>query len=330
MIGKISMGGSFRGCIRYCLEDKVNKDGEVVFQNRAELLLYNQCYGNKPELIEQFNDVRALNQKVQKPVLHIALSLALGEQLEKEKLREMAEQCARAMGFERNQYIAVAHSDTGHLHVHIVANRVGFDGRVVSDSNNYKKIAEYCRNMELKYGLKQVLSPKRYLSKEQRQLPRLDTRKEKLKEVIRECLSTAKTYKAFEEQIKARGYEVIKGRGIAFVDQQAVKVKGSELGYSLQKIERILEWQGPLQQEREKKLSHEQSRPIKQGQQQRPPLHRHQELDGHYPKEKETFLADVAAALLKPIAADEVVPYPFKHSHKEEKKKKKRKSSQHL
>jgi hypothetical protein len=32
----------------------------------------------------------------------------------------------------------------------------------------------------------------------------------------------------------------LKGRGIAFIDAQKVKTKGSEVGYSLQTIERIL------------------------------------------------------------------------------------------
>jgi hypothetical protein len=61
--------------------------------------------------------------------LHVTLSLALEDRLSKDKLMEMCEQCAREMGFEKNQYIAAKHKDTGHLHLHIVANRIGFDGR---------------------------------------------------------------------------------------------------------------------------------------------------------------------------------------------------------
>jgi Relaxase/Mobilisation nuclease domain len=78
-----------------------------------------------------------------------------GEQLEKAKLQQLAAECAKQMGFEKNQFLAIAHIDTSHQHLHIVANRVGYDVRVVSDSNNYKKIAEYCRKMELKHDLKQ-------------------------------------------------------------------------------------------------------------------------------------------------------------------------------
>ena len=40
--------------------------------------------------------------------------------------------------------------------------------------------------------------------------------------------------------MKALKYEVIKMRGIAFRDQQKVYTKGSEVGYSLATIEKVL------------------------------------------------------------------------------------------
>lgn len=237
MIGKIMIGKSFRGCLLYCLHDKQQSQEQPVVKDRAEVLLYNKCYGNSKELIQQFGEVRLLNQKVKKPVLHITLSLAPVEQLGKDKLMEIVEGCAKDLGFQNNQYIAVGHRDTWHQHLHIVANRIGFDGRTVSDSNSYKKVALFCRKMELKYGLKQVLLPKQYLSNEQRQLPRLDQRKEKLKEHIKQSLLNSKSYSQFEQQMKALGYQVLKGRGISFLDGKGVKVKGSEVGYSLMRIE---------------------------------------------------------------------------------------------
>ncbi|MBD0284316.1 MAG: relaxase/mobilization nuclease domain-containing protein [Flavisolibacter sp.] len=249
MIGKIIIGKSFRGCLMYCLHDKQGQ--APVVKDRAEVLLYNKCYGSNKELIQQFHEVRLLNEKVAKPVLHITLSLAPGEQLGRDKLVELVEGCAKEFGFENNQYVVIAHRDTGHQHLHIAANRIGFDSRTVSDSNSYQKMAAFCRKMELKYNLQQVLSPRRYLSKDQRQLPRLDKRKERLKENIQQCLSTSCSFNQFEERMKARGYQLLKGRGIAFSDEKAMKVKGSEVGYSLHRIERVLE-QNQIKQEQNK------------------------------------------------------------------------------
>jgi hypothetical protein len=240
MIGKISTGKSFAGCIAYCLHDKLDEHQEVAMKNRAELVMFNKCFGNEREIVQQFNDVRKLNPKLSKPVMHISLSLSPGEVLSKDKLMEMSEHCAKDLGFDRNQYIAIAHRDTEHQHLHIIANRIGFDKRTVSDSNNYKKMAQYCRKMELKYQLKQVLSPRRYLSQEQRNIPRFDHRKELLRSNIQHALKECYNLPQFEQAMNKKGYQVTKGRGISFADEKKVTVKGSELNYSLQTIERIL------------------------------------------------------------------------------------------
>lgn len=240
MIGKITIGKSFRGCLLYCLNDKRQEEkNEPVMKERAEIIMFNQCYGNQQELIRQFDEVRQLNPRLSKPVLHITLSLAPGEQLSKDKLMEMCQNCAIDMEFEKNQYVAIHHRDTKHRHVHIVANRIGFDKRTVSDSKNYQRIATYCRKMEVKYQLKQVLSPRQFLSKDQRLIPRIDARKERFKKDIQQTLKQAKNYGEFEQKMRFLGYRILKGRGISFIDDKQVKIKGSEIGFSLMKMEKI-------------------------------------------------------------------------------------------
>lgn len=241
MIGKISIGKSFRGCILYCMSDKkqqMNESSAMI--NRADILKYNLCFGSKFELIKQFGEVRNLNPKLSNPVMHISLSFAPEDKIEKWKMSEMVEECSRKMGFEKNQYLAVYHRDTRHQHLHIVVNRVGFDGKTLSDSHNFAKIAAYCRQMEQKYQLREVVSPRRFLSEEQRWAPRHDIRKKLLKENIKYCISRSKGYFDFKDKMEQLGYKVIRGRGIAFQDNQKVYFKGSEVGYSLATIENIL------------------------------------------------------------------------------------------
>ena len=105
--------------------------------------------------------------------------------------------------------------------------------------------------MELKYNLKQVLSPRRYLSKEERLLPRNDERKKALAQVIRNAIYNSKDFDQFVRIMHSKGYKVIKSRGISFIDDKKVKIKGSEVGYSLQKIEQRLEFQHRLKTDRE-------------------------------------------------------------------------------
>jgi len=320
MIGKIIMANSFKACINYCLDDKLTRSQEVVFKYRAEILHFNQCFGNKKELIEQFNEVRKLNPNLSKPVLHITLSLAPSEKLSKGTWSEIVEDCAKYFRFEKNQFIAVSHIDTGHQHLHIVANRIGFDGKTVTDSNSYKKMAAYCRQMEQKFELQQVLSPKRFLREDMRQLPRFDSRKEAMKDRVRECLAAAKNYSEFETFLRTKNYQVIKGRGIAFVDSKGVYAKGSELGYSLAEIEKIL--QLPVYQKQAVLVRAKQEQPHPTT-----GLHSEQRQVNYLSKEPSHDLKlepnKILANLLMPVHTESKVPLEFT-------KRKKKKRSQHL
>lgn len=251
MIGNMTLGKSFSGCIGYCLEDKINLSEEekmklsisesLQHKDRAEVIYNNKCFGTVSELASQFNEVRKLSSRVEKPVLHISLRLAPGETLSKDQWVEIAQACAAEFKFDQNQYVCALHKDTREQHIHIVANRVGYDGKAITLTNNYRRMANFCRQMEKKYNLREVLNPRKFLSKEQRLLPRQDIRKERLKKDIRDTLQHVTSYQEFEKKMKALGYKVLKGRGISFIDDKKVKIKGSEVGFSLSKIERILE-----------------------------------------------------------------------------------------
>lgn len=251
MIGHVSTGANFYYCLKYCLEDKqelseeqkqnLTRKDNLNHKNRAEVLHYNQCFGSAKDLAHQFMDVQKLSKRIEKPVLHLSLRLAPGELLTKVQLTEIGQEAAKEFGISDHQYICVLHKDTREQHIHIVANRVGYNGKATSDSNNYRKMAALCRKLEKQFNLREVLSPRMFLPAELRLLPRHDSRKLKLQNDLRQVLEKTGSYQTFEQKMKALGYRVIKGRGISFIDDKKVKIKGSEVGFSLAKIERILE-----------------------------------------------------------------------------------------
>lgn len=271
MIGDISIGTSFFGCISYCLEDKRDlteeekrrlslKDG-LQHKHRAEILAYNKCFGNKHELTDQLMDVARLSKRTEKPVLHLSLTLQPGEKLTRDQLIEAGHELVKAFKVDNNQYIIVEHKDTERQHIHVIANRVGYDGKAASTSNNYQKMQMLCRRLEKEYKLKEVLSSRRFLSKEQRLIPRHDSRKEKMKRDIEQVLKQVKHYDEFAKRMQALGYQIIKGRGITFVDDKKVRVKGSELGYSLMTIEKRLQ-QNQTQELKQKNISRTQKQSV--------------------------------------------------------------------
>jgi hypothetical protein len=244
MFGRFNTAGSFRQTLNYCLEDKhltQARGGAAIYKQRAEILWYNQCFGNKQELTRQFNEVAHLNPNMSLPVLHISLSLPTGERYPKGFLAGLASDCARSLDFDKHQYVAILHKDTLQQHIHLVANRIGFDGHTVSDSYSYGKIADYCRDAERRLGLRQEQNPRRYQTPEQRQTPRHGQRLDKLQQHVGDALHQSLDYPQFELDMQQRGYRVLKNeKGIAFMDEKNIVFKGSEIGHPLHDIENRL------------------------------------------------------------------------------------------
>ncbi|RFM27001.1 relaxase/mobilization nuclease domain-containing protein [Deminuibacter soli] len=266
MIGYIGTGKSFAGCIGYCLEDKKNLTKEekrhlsfkdnLQHLNRAEVLFYNRCFGDKKELVRDFIDVSKLSRKIENPVLHMSLRLAPGDAITKSQLEQIGRKCAAEFGVADNQYLCILHKDTAEQHIHIVANRVGFDGRVASDSNSYKRMAALCRKLEKEFNLREVLSPRKFLTDSEKGLQRHDKRKQTLAAEVGKCLSLAGSFADFERLLGERNYSIIKGRGITFIDDRKVKVKGSDIGFPLSKINKIFEVKRQLANKRNEEIEY--------------------------------------------------------------------------
>jgi len=244
MIGKIATGKSFRGCLGYLHEGRLQESKELQLEEmakkQAEVIHYNNCFGTRKQVVKQLVAVSKLNPKLAKPVFHASLSFAYGDAalLTKQQKADIAIAMAEEFGFDQNQFVVITHSDTLHEHIHIVANRVGYDGKTASDSNSYKRMAQFCRKMERQYKLTPVLSPNRFLQPEKRiaKPKRIDNRKESLKEKLKEAISKSTSIEAVKATMEKAGYQVELGRGIAFTDKKQVRFKGSEVGYSLAAI----------------------------------------------------------------------------------------------
>lgn len=151
MIGNISKGRGFRGCLSYLLD-----------KEQAELIGGNMLGENARELAAEFKLSRQLNPDIKQPVFHASLSLPkhedYAEHVDDERWNSIAADYIEQMGFTRNQYIVVRHFDRDHDHIHIVAARVRLDGTVVDDSWDYRKSQEIIRSLEREYNLTPVLS----------------------------------------------------------------------------------------------------------------------------------------------------------------------------
>lgn len=145
MIGKQIKGKDFYGVLAYN-QKKVDKgEGSIIDANIT--------IGSIVMQTKEFNVVRQLRPNLAKAVYHTSLNLPYSDKLSDDEFGNLARDYLQGMGFNNNQYIVYKHTDQDHSHIHIVANRVGFSGEVVSDSQDYKRSEKLIRDLEKKYSL---------------------------------------------------------------------------------------------------------------------------------------------------------------------------------
>ncbi len=152
MVAKISLGSSLYGAIAYNGE-KINKEkGRVLDTNKV----FNDGSGtvNIRRVYDDFLRWMPSATRTEKPMMHISLNPHPDDKLSDTDFTRLAHEYMEKMGFAEMPYIIVKHEDIDRHHVHIVALRVGTDGRCISDSNNFYRSKNICRELEKKFGLK--------------------------------------------------------------------------------------------------------------------------------------------------------------------------------
>jgi hypothetical protein len=151
MIVSQKIGKSFMGALSYNLKKLNHPDPK----QRAEILDMSFVSLDKNSIRAQVEVVRLLKPALKRYVYHTSLNFSKQEanKLDNEKLLAIAREYLTGMGFTDNQYLIFRHHDADHPHLHLLVNRITFDGKVVSDSNNYKRSEAILRNLEQHYNL---------------------------------------------------------------------------------------------------------------------------------------------------------------------------------
>lgn len=143
MIGKVSIGKSFGGCVRYVME-----------KDSAQVLDQSGVRGqNAVVATRDFNAIRRENPDVKNAVMHTSISFAHQDKVSDAIMVNIGRDYLEKMGLQDQQYLMVRHRDTKHEHMHIVINRVGYNGEVASDRWCKNRTARACDQLEVKYGL---------------------------------------------------------------------------------------------------------------------------------------------------------------------------------
>jgi hypothetical protein len=221
MIAKALNGKSFGGLISYVLEKK--KSPEIIGSNGLMLT-------TKQEITKQFNAVRKLRPQVANVVWHTPISFAHMDKITNQKMRSIALDYLEEMKLKDHQFLIVKHNDTKHSHMHLIINRIGFDGEAARDWKNSFKTMKVMQKLEKKYGLEVALDAG-------------NNRKESIVSAIEFGIAKKEKFSSVMKRVEQLGYnikinETSNGilRGVSFMDEKkGISYKASDINRSLSK-----------------------------------------------------------------------------------------------
>ena len=96
-----------------------------------------------------------MRPNVHKPVCHTILSFSAhdSDRLTDAIMVKIANEYLHKMGYGDTQSLIVRHNDRQHPHLHICINRIGNNGKTISDRNEKYRSTKICRELTERYGL---------------------------------------------------------------------------------------------------------------------------------------------------------------------------------
>ena len=147
MIAKIIKGTNFSGVVNYMLSKR---------EGKVKVLQAIGVHCSLPnDIAHDFNLQASMRPNVHKPVCHTILSFSAhdSERLTEATMVKIANEYLHEMGYGDTQNLIVRHSDRQHPHLHICINRIGNNGKTISDHNEKYRSTKICRELTERYGL---------------------------------------------------------------------------------------------------------------------------------------------------------------------------------
>lgn len=228
MIGKISKGATFHGCVKYAMS-----------KDEAKLLIAEGVLiGTVKEISDSFEMQRAMRPTIKQPVGHIALSYKPEDapRLTDKVMVGLAHEYMKEMGIKNTQYIIVRHHNTENPHVHLIYNKVDFDGKLISSHNDFKRNEIATKKIKEKYRLT-FGEGKEQVNRQKLSDP--DKTKYEIYHAVKGALKTARNWNEFQQYLHKKGIEIkfkYKGQtsevqGISFI-KDGLSYKGSQVDRS--------------------------------------------------------------------------------------------------
>ena len=198
MMAKITKGSDFKGVVDYILDK--DKGTQIVASDGLFM-------ENKDTIAMSFDIQCQMNNKVSKPVGHIALSFSKKDEphLTSRVMAAIALEYMERMGIRDTQFFIARHFDKEHPHVHIAFNRIDNNGNTISDRNERLRNTRICKELTTKYGL-HMAGGKDNVKRNRLKEP--DRTKYELYDILKAEVSRCGNWNVLAANLKRQGVEV--------------------------------------------------------------------------------------------------------------------------
>lgn len=216
MMAKITKGSDFKGVVDYIIDK--NKNTQIV---AADGLFME----NKDTIAMSFDIQWQMNNRVSKPVGHIALSFSKEDEprLTNRVMASIALEYMERMGIRDTQFFIARHFDKEHPHVHIAFNRIDNNGNTISDRNERLRSTRICKELTQKHRL-HIANGKDNVKRNRLNEP--DKTKYELYDILKTEVGRCGNWNVLVANLKRQGVEVhFKHRGLTDEIQGVVFTK---------------------------------------------------------------------------------------------------------
>jgi hypothetical protein len=238
MLSKVYSGHSFYHACYYV----VNKEG-------AEVL---ECEGIRGHdfkvMAEDFVQQQQMRPQKQQACFHCSLSFCPGEVLSDEKLVKIAKEYLEQLKIVDTQYSITKHTDTRHLHLHVLANMVNNNGKAISDSYIRLRGKKIAQQLTQQYQLVPALDKNLALTNFHA-LRQSEANKYEVYQAITEAIPHCRTIEELEKRLQLKGIQTQykykahtqEKQGISFrIKEDCFKGSQVDRKFSLGNLENIM------------------------------------------------------------------------------------------
>lgn len=156
MIAKLNSGTSIFGALSYNIDKVEEHNASVLYTNNMIEDTLSDVTISMRNAMLSFETYLLANRRTLKPVVHISINPSLEDKLSDEQYITLASDYMEQMGYKDQPYIVFKHNDIQREHIHIVSLKIDKEGKKINDRYEKLRSMRVCRELEIKYGLKQI------------------------------------------------------------------------------------------------------------------------------------------------------------------------------